>query len=158
MKKRDAAIFLIGLNIVCFTLWRTSGEFPFFRDYVKTNATVIEASAREESFGDITAWCPDIAFRYSVNSQTFTSRHFGSKTECGEKRYAEHLVAQFPPGQAIEVWYDQASPQFALIRNEVSNSVKIAYIAVILAWVIGSVLFIWRLIAPDGTRSDARTH
>jgi hypothetical protein len=146
------------LNTVFLGLWQVSGEFPFFRDYAKTSAIVVEASAKEKGFGDTAGWCPSILFRYSVGPDSFTSHRFGPKNKCGEKQYADELVSRFPPGQTIEVWYDEKSPQFAVISREIGTSIKIAYMATILVWAIGSLLLVWCLIAPNPplnrTRAD----
>jgi hypothetical protein len=157
MKKRDAVIFLVGLNTVFLGLWKISGEFPFLRDYAKTSAIVVEASVKEKSFGDTAGWCPSILFRYSVGPDSFTGHRFAPKNKCGEKQYADELVARFPPGQAIEVWYDEKSPQFAVISREISISIKIAYMVTIMVWAIGSLLLVWCLIAPNSPLNRTRT-
>ena len=148
MKKLDATIFLVGLNTVFFMMWQFSGEFPFFRDYAKTNAVVIEASAKAPDF-PTTRLCPDIVFRYSVGAESFTSRRFGPKTMCAEKDYVDRLVAQFPPGKSVDAWYDKKSPRFAVLSRKMDVSIKITYVAVIFTWAIGSVFFVWCLLAPN---------
>lgn len=135
-------IFVIT-NYVCVMLLQQAGEPPFFRSYETTAAVVMRTYVEESRFATAdgyegTRWCPRIEFQYAVNGQLFISDRYQPIVHCKSQQSAERLIAHFPPGHRIQVWYSTDDPGYAVIDKSIQPLVFLYYGGILFAWLIGN--------------------
>ena len=78
-------------------------------------------STHTDSEGDTSdSYAPYVEYTYQVAGQTFTGRDitFGFKQGYGNASKAQAVLAQYPVGAQVSVYYDPADPQQAVLERK----------------------------------------
>lgn len=106
-----AAVGLVVLGL--FALRESSRS----RGWLKTNGTILSSSV--VSFTPAsgkTSYRPMIVFSYSVGSARFMSNHLAFRSTATARRSdAESVVADYPAGRIVTVFYDPQDPERAVL-------------------------------------------
>jgi hypothetical protein len=110
----------IGLSIWGWTVLqdaRASESWP------TTSGEILSANVRIDNDDDGTSYFGDVSFRYVVNDSVYTSDNvsFGQYGSSNRGR-AEDIVAKYPVGSQVTVYYDANDPQTAALEPGVTWS------------------------------------
>lgn len=123
-------ILLLGV-VVAYPLW--FWEARQARGWPATAGEVIESRVEQR----VSRYYPVVAYRYSVDGRSFTSRVIGLSSErqrFGTFQEAQAVIVSYPVGSQVQVRYNPDNPsRAALIINEPP-------IEVLLAILIGAVI------------------
>lgn len=110
---------------VGFSLWgwsvlqdaRASESWP------TTSGEILSSNVRVDDDDEGTSYFGDVSFRYVVNDKVFTSDNvsFGQYGS-GNRSHAEGIVARYPVGGQVTVYYDTNEPQTAVLEPGVTWS------------------------------------
>ena len=116
---------LAALAAVCFLALDARARRRAERavDWPLAPGTVTSSqTARRWSFGG-GVWMaglwyvPDISYRYDVDGQKFSGRHvFLSDTGFAKLGNAREVIARYPRGAEVAVYYDPTNPKFACLE------------------------------------------
>lgn len=89
------------------------------------------------------SYFPQVRYRYTVAGQTYEGGRINIGAQVGSsKRDAERILAPYPPGSTVEVFYDPAAPENAVLERGINKTPVYAGLAMLaLAVVLGMVLY-----------------
>jgi hypothetical protein len=99
-------------------------------------------STREDSDGDVsTVYYPNVVYTYSVDGNTYTSDAIGVGKASTTQAKAAQILAGYPVGTAVTVYYNPSDPTQAVLNPKGSNFIAFLLLGIVLI-VIGVVVFV----------------
>jgi Protein of unknown function (DUF3592) len=85
-----------------------------------TSSRVIEVEETDGDNDTVIKYCAKVAFAYRLGSREFngTTRKWGWTELYSTPKGAESVVAQYPVGHSVPVYYDPASPALAVLEPD----------------------------------------
>lgn len=125
-------------------------------DYLQTNGTVLSAQVGitpSLSSTGVTVqdkYFPDITYQYTVNGTTYQNNRFWNESlSINQLPKIEALVAQYPPGTPVPVYYNPTNPKDAFLQRisggSTGNNIGLIAVAGALLVVI-VILFVWLVV------------
>jgi hypothetical protein len=111
------AAWMLGREILLLRRGKQSETWPFTEGEVVSS----HVKSRHDSDGD-TSYSAAVRYEYEVNGTTYVSRtiSFGSKLYFG-RFSAEEVVATYPVGEKVTVYYDPNHPKIATLEPGISG-------------------------------------
>jgi hypothetical protein len=118
------AVLSVGLTAV--GAWQAWATFePLFR-YRPAPATVISARVQSQQVTSRSngirrtrlRFAPDVAYRLTVNGETYLGTHYSATTSLGSRAEATRIVNGLVPGTGVVVWYDPADPSRSVMNRD----------------------------------------
>ena len=148
----DILLFILGLEFSIFGLLVLLGllaqwnilhvhkRWPFVKGTIQTSR--VKTELKDDNGKPILLHHPEILYRYQVKEREYTAREsFHDLAEY--QQTPEELVAAYPVGKQINVFYNPKNPQESTLKT----SFKIqwsTHLVVFLVLLAVGVLFIWR--------------
>ena len=88
--------------------WRTS-------NYLETAGTIRHSKIRIVSGGEGSSIHIEIHYDYTINDERYTSEVYRFLQRFVGERKARQIIAEFPVGKVVPVYYDSAQPQRAVL-------------------------------------------
>ncbi len=120
--------FLIVAVVFIVVIVRANGRVRASKNWSSTTARILAADVEmrrsSTASGDSTSYYPTVVYEYAVNGQRFQSRRirFGSEIGYGFQRMAEKIVAKYPNGTLVSVFYDPENPAEAVLEQSAGGS------------------------------------
>jgi Ca2+/Na+ antiporter len=93
------------------------------RRFVQTEGEVVASKVEAHSSGDSTTYYARILYRYAVDGHEFTSERFAFPTAAtNEGAYWQQVVASYPAGKHVPVYYDPEKPSEAVLSKALPGS------------------------------------
>lgn len=150
--------------------FRTAGAQ---RSWPTTNGTVVESSIQRESFasrrrsgfsmsrssGGTTrgirigggSYYPRILYNYQVANQTYSGSSSGATSSRGYSHSrAQDIIAQYPTGATIPVYYDPANPADSILQPGKAGCGLVFVIAIGVVVMLFGLSFLWAGLALFG--------
>jgi hypothetical protein len=112
---------LVALIIGFFlTSWVTSRKVIASRNWQSVTGKIVKAATGSESMGEgANAVTAEIEYEYRVNGETFRSKRisFGVQWKTNNPKPAQEMLAKYPEGSPVEVFYDSANPASAVLER-----------------------------------------
>ena len=133
----------VGLSYWGWTILqdaRASASWPSVQGQV--TSSVVDRSTDSEGG---TSYSPEVDYEYTVNDQRFSADRikFGENSY-SSRRQAEDVVARYPVGQTVAVYYDPVEPETAVLEPGVSSGsyivIGIGAIFVLVSLVIAPII------------------
>ena len=108
----------IGISIWGWSVFqdaRASESWP------ATNGEILSANVREDNDDEGTSYYGDVSFRYVVNDSVYTSDTVSFGQYGGTRNHAEEIVARYPVGSQVTVYYDTNEPETAVLEPGVNS-------------------------------------
>jgi Protein of unknown function (DUF3592) len=143
-------VCVAGVGVLCCfggiidASWQ--GTFRFLT-YSKTDAVVTGTSVRSAPVKGSLQYWPVVNYRYEVEGHIYESDRFyadggGTRPGYWSKAEAENIVAQYRPGQRIQVYYNGSNPSEAFLDSSLgfltivfSFLAPVAIILPLVAWI-----------------------
>ncbi len=132
-----AGVLILGAVYVFLGTKRRRRAHGLRRDWQSTSAKIVEARVSSREYADtiqngprasLKKHEPVITFTYHVEDQTYTRTQFGLFPRTRDFAEATAICDQYPEGQEVEVHYNPAAPQQAvLIRPRKVVQQKVRY-------------------------------
>ena len=117
-------------------------QWPTVRGKVYASRVVEE---RSRDADNETMYRPEIRYEYVVDGKEFAAKRLGLEdTPASWRSYADGIVARFPIGREVEIFYNPDDPSEALL--EPRDAVKWGAMAVVGGIVIGAGGFVWAIL------------
>ena len=112
------AITGVFVGFMAHSFWRAADAQL---RYKPTTGTVLSSQVTSSSDSDGTTYGFGIRYRYTVDGQPFESDRyaFGAGKSSDDHARASDLVRRHPAGSQLEVYYDPAKPQEAVVERKV---------------------------------------
>ena len=110
------------------------------------SGTVVKSVVETHASYKNTTYTPVVKYSYEVAGKAFTSNHVAPGGVVGGS-LAESLVARFPLGAQVEVFYNPQNPKDAVLEKK-SESQTILWVALIVTTITlccGTPLYLWYL-------------
>ena len=120
--------FVIIAVVFLIVILRANGKVRASKNWSSTTARILAADVEmrrnSTADGDSTSYYPTVVYEYAVNGQRFQSRRirFGSEIGYGFRRMAENIVAKYPNGTLVSVFYDPQNPAEAVLEQSAGSS------------------------------------
>jgi hypothetical protein len=124
-------IFLVlGVVFLGTGVWRLGGAVAAIvgwraaQRWCETRGTIAHAAVRavwERTSGqtlDWRSWWADVGYDYVVDGQSYRGQRVAFGYRGLSRAGAEDVVARFPTGASVPVWYDPARPERAVLMQE----------------------------------------
>lgn len=117
-----AAIFLavgIGLSIWGWSVLqsaRVSESWP------TTSGEILSSNVREDTDEDGTSYFGDVTYSYAVDDFRYTSDNVSFGQYGGSRDHAEEIVARYPVGSGVTVYYDPEDVKTAVLEPGITWS------------------------------------
>lgn len=114
-----AGIFLIYRSVQSRKKAQASQGWPSTAGLI--NESRVAHSTHTDTDGDSSdSYTPYIEYTYQVGGQTYTGRDltFGFTQGYGNEAKAQSVLAKYPPGAQVSVYYDPADPQKAVLERQ----------------------------------------
>jgi len=113
-------VFMVA-NLL-YAIWRGRNQVAAGKTWARTPGEVIESkvdAAGSHTSDDDSDCTPVVRYRYTVNGKSYESDRivFGGQPDT-TKLLAEKLVAKYPPGAKVEVFYDPRRPKNAVLESK----------------------------------------
>jgi hypothetical protein len=76
---------------------------------------------------------PAVSYQYKVNDQSYSGDHIGFGTTTYGRSKAEKIIALYPTGAPVTVYYDPADPSQAVLETKAKSGVTFIALGIILA-------------------------
>jgi len=128
-----ALILLLLGALFTWIGWRTRKKVQASMAWPTAPGKVVTATVRQDfqrgddDSPDTTNYTPVIQYEYQVNGQLFKSNRLAfQERSYGTHKKAAEVAAGFPPGAALNVFYDPAKPADAVLeRTAPGNNVAL---------------------------------
>jgi hypothetical protein len=123
-----AVPFLIVALAFIVVILRANGKVRASKNWSSTTARILASDIQmrrtRSGSGYSTSHYPVVVYEYAVNGQRFQSQRirFGSEIGYGFKRMAENIVAKYPNGSLVSVFYDPQNPTEAVLEQSAGSS------------------------------------
>lgn len=107
-----AGLFGMWVGASSITLGLASRGWPKVRGRIESSE--VETQCRQSH--DSTSYAPSIAYSYKVGDTDYWGREISVGDHGGGRRRAERIVTKYPPGFAVDVFYDPDDPKTALLE------------------------------------------
>ncbi len=125
---------LIAMGLA-YVAWRSGRKAKFSRNWTTTMGRIVAAdiqprTSRNSRGSETTAYYPQVNYEYTVTSQRYLGNrfNFGMETGYGWVGAAEKIVAKYPVGGMVEVYYNPDDPSQAVLERTGGTSSKILWI------------------------------
>ena len=139
-------IGLAFLLVAAGTLWwgaTTVRNASASRDWTAVPGTITVSQVAISTDEDGTTYSADVQYKYVVNDRwrAADTVHFGEYGS-GSRSHAEKIVARYPPGSPVTVYYNPDDPDTAVLEPGVSWS---SYSGLFMSLIFFAVpVFLWR--------------
>ena len=114
-----AGIFLIYRSVQSRKKAQASQGWPSTAGLI--NESRVAHSTHTDTDGDSSdSYTPYIEYTYQVGGQTYTGRDltFGFTQGYGNEAKAQSVLAKYPPGAQVSVYYDPTDPRQAVLERQ----------------------------------------
>ncbi|MBK8988939.1 MAG: DUF3592 domain-containing protein [Chloroflexi bacterium] len=101
-------LFIWGLNVL--------QKAQASQDWPTADGTIISATVREDRDDDGTSYFADVTYQYTAADRRHSSDNVSFGQYGGSSRHAEGIVARYPVGQRVTVYYDPDDPMTAVLE------------------------------------------
>jgi hypothetical protein len=140
-----AAPFLLVVLFLFYIAFRSSRKADVSKDWPTTMGRVITATVEQRRSsssegGYSTSHYPQVIYEYTVNGQKYMGSkiNFGMEVGYGWAGMAERIIAKYPVGGMVQVYYDPGDPIQAVLERSSGSSSKILIgVAVVILVILG---------------------
>ena len=109
--------FVVGAGVLWWGIQDSRSAFKSVR-WPSVTGTVISSYVSESSDDDGTTYGADVQYDYVVNDQAYTGdRVSHGDVSTGDPSYAQKIVARYPEGRSVKVYYDPANPEKSVLET-----------------------------------------
>ncbi len=124
------ALILFGRNVM---LGRRSQNWPTAPGTVEYTGMETYQSTDEDG-STSTTYDATIQYSYTVGGQAYQgNRRTFTNVRTGSRRRVEQILARYPQGSAVSVYYDPANPQESVLETGVNT---FAYVVMVIAGIL----------------------
>ena len=111
--------FSIGVGLVYFAGYVIVGGL-LSKGWPEAIGQITKSEFVVSTAGDGTSYSANIQYRYRVENEVYESRRlkFGGHLN-GERHYNEQLVAKYPEGATVAVYYNPGNPKTAVLEQSI---------------------------------------
>jgi Protein of unknown function (DUF3592) len=136
-------ISLIAWANLVYAVWLGRNQVAAGKTWARTVGEVIESEvevAGSHSSDEVPDCAPRVRYRYSVAEKSYEGDHvrFGGQPDT-TRMLAEQIIAKYPAGRKVEVFYDPGHPDNAALEGRRANA-PATYVLLIVFTAISAVL------------------
>lgn len=126
-------ISILFINaVLLFNIFSARRKASAMQTWPTTLGGIVESELRSRKRGSRRIYYPHIVYQYSIMGQGYTGRRITPGVENGLSR-ARELVAKYPPGAAVKVYYDPQNPSDAALEMDLSKTMPRFWISLMIA-------------------------
>lgn len=95
------------------------------RSWPTVPGEIVESRLKEDTDPDSIRWSPQLSFRYEVGARSLTSSRIAASLFYEGREGAQAIVDRYPVGRQVEVHYDPAAPEVAVLETGTSPTASI---------------------------------
>ncbi len=116
-----AVFVVVGIGLAIWG-WSVLQNARVSESWPTTDGQILSSNVREDRDEDGTSYFGDVTFGYFVDDISYTSDTVSFGQYGGERDHAEEIVARYPAGSGVTVYYDPADPETAVLEPGVTWS------------------------------------
>lgn len=111
-----AGIFMLAWGGYEIKASHKTGSWPSTEGTITSSS--VHKEIRRESGKTVTTYYPSVQYRYHIGDRQHTSYRiaFGNVSG-GLQKFAQKVVARYPSGQKVTVYYNPDEPQYAILET-----------------------------------------
>ncbi|GAB4459029.1 MAG: hypothetical protein OHK0041_23680 [Anaerolineales bacterium] len=119
-------------SILLASIFFTQRKANAAKNWPATVGTILESTLETRRSSTNSGWVqyPRIAYAYTVSGQSFTSSRISPGMEVGGTS-APGVIAKYPPGAQVKVYYHPQNPSDAVLEINTPASVMLLWIALV---------------------------
>jgi hypothetical protein len=118
---------LLVNSILLLNIFSARRKASAMQTWPSAPASIVESELRSRRI-----YYPHIVYQYNVMGQTYTGKRISPGPESGSSR-ARELVAKYPPGAPVTVYYDPQNPSDAALERDLSKTMPRLWFSLIAA-------------------------
>jgi hypothetical protein len=151
----------IGAAAVAARAWRGQRRANAAGAWPRTSGRVLQSGVREVRFRTrmsvgittyrmTTGYLPQVVYTYVVDGASYQGERLriGESLISSDTRAAERIVARFPPGAGVTVYYNPADPADATLDPRATWGTRVLWMVALLLLVITAVVVVVFLSGP----------
>ncbi len=124
-------IFLVN-GVLLFNIFSARRKASAMQTWPSAPGNIVESELRSRKRGSRRIYYPHIVYQYNVMGQTYTGKRISPGTDSGSSR-ARELVAKYPPGAPVRVYYDPQNPSDAALEIDLSKTMPRLWFSLVFA-------------------------
>jgi hypothetical protein len=118
---------LLVNSILLLNIFSARRKASAMQTWPSAPGSIVESELRSRHI-----YYPHIVYQYNVMGQTYTGKRISPGPESGSSR-ARELVAKYPPGAPVTVYYDPQNPSDAALERDFSKTMPRLWFSLIAA-------------------------
>ena len=115
------SMFAVGIFLVIYGVYEIKGSQES-RNWPSAQGTIVysgvhDFTTRDSNHRTKTSYSPKISYRYRVGRREYTSErfHFGVGESGGSRESAQKVIAGYPSGKKVQVYYNPEDPRYGVL-------------------------------------------
>jgi hypothetical protein len=125
-------LMLFVNGVLLFNIFSARRKASAMQTWPSAPGSIVESELRSRRRGNRRIYYPHIVYQYNVMGQTYTGKRISPGPESGSSR-ARELVAKYPPGAPVTVYYDPQNPSDAALERDFSKTMPRLWFSLIAA-------------------------
>jgi hypothetical protein len=125
------SILLVN-GILLFNIFSARRKASAMQAWSSAPGSIVESELRSRKRSRRRIYYPHIVYQYTVMGQTYTGKRISPGVDSGSSR-ARELVAKYPPGAPVTVYYDPQNPSDAALEKDLSKTMPRMWFSLIAA-------------------------
>jgi hypothetical protein len=123
---------LLVNGILLLNIFSARRKASTMQTWPSAPGSIVESELRSRRRGSRRIYYPHIVYQYNVMGQTHTGKRISPGPESGSSR-ARELLAKYPPGAPVTVYYDPQNPSDAALERDISKIMPHLWLSLIAA-------------------------
>ncbi len=126
-------VLMILMNaVLLFNIFSAQRKASAMQTWPSASGTVVESELRSRRRNSRRIYYPHIVYSYNVMGQAYTGKDIGPGKYSGTTT-AREIVAKYPSGAPVEVYYDPQNPSEAVLETDVSKTMPRLWASLVIA-------------------------
>ena len=127
-------VLMILVNaVLLFNIFSAQRKASAMQTWPSASGTVVESELRSRRRGSSRRiYYPHIVYSYNVMGQAYMGKRIGPGKYSGTTT-AREIVAKYPSGASVEVYYDPQNPSEAVLETDVSKTMPRLWVSLVIA-------------------------
>jgi hypothetical protein len=125
-------LMLFVNGALLFNIFSARRKASAMQTWPSAPGSIVESELRSRRRGSRRIYYPHIVYQYNVMGQTYTGKRISPGPESGSSR-ARELVAKYPPGAPVTVYYDPQNPSDAALEIDISRTMPRLWFSLVFA-------------------------